>query len=60
MYSRMDLVNFLIGCLPQILLDPFLNTLTHITIMTIRGHYYYLPLAYYLQPAHALQRRGEK
>ena len=58
MYSRMGLVNFLI--LPQILLDPFLNSLTHIAIMTIRGHYYHLPPGYYLHPAHALQRRGQK
>ena len=29
-YSRMDHVNFFKGCLPQILLDPFLNTLSQI------------------------------
>ena len=28
-YSRMDQVKFFKGCLPQILLGPFLNTLTH-------------------------------
>ena len=31
-YSRMDKVKFLKGCLPQILLDPFLNTLTHLNL----------------------------
>ena len=29
-YSRMDQVQFFKGCLPQILLGPFLNTLTHL------------------------------
>ena len=29
-YSRMDQAKFFKGCLPQILLDPFLNTLTHV------------------------------
>ena len=29
-YSRMNQVKILIGCLPQILLGPFLNTLPHI------------------------------
>ena len=29
-YSRMDQVKFFKVCLPQILLGPFLNTLTHI------------------------------
>ena len=33
-YSRVDQVNFK-GCLPQILLGPFLNTLSH---MTFRRH----------------------
>ena len=28
-YSRIDQVNFFKGCLPQILLGPFLNTLSH-------------------------------
>ena len=30
MYSRMDQVKLFKGCLPQILIGPFLNTLTHI------------------------------
>ena len=29
-YSRMDQVDFFKGCLSQILLGPFLNTLTHL------------------------------
>ena len=29
-YSRMDQVKFFKGCLPQILLGPFLNTLSHL------------------------------
>ena len=29
-YSRMGQVKFLKGCLPQILLSPFINTLAHI------------------------------
>ena len=29
-YSRMDQVKFFKGCLPQVLLGPFLNTLSHI------------------------------
>ena len=29
-YSRMDQVKFFKGCLPQILLGPFLNALTHL------------------------------
>ena len=28
-YSRMDQVKFFKGCFPQILLGPFLNTLSH-------------------------------
>ena len=31
-YSRMDQVNFFKGCLSQILLGPFMNTLFHITM----------------------------
>ena len=31
MYSRMDQVKFFKGCLPQMLLGPFLNTLPHIS-----------------------------
>ena len=30
MYSRMDLVNFFKGCLPQISLGPFMNALSHL------------------------------
>ena len=29
-YSRMDQLNFFKGCLPQITLGPFLNTLSHL------------------------------
>ena len=29
-YSRMDQVKFFKGCLPQVLLGPFLNTLSHL------------------------------
>ena len=32
-YSRMDQVKFFKGCLPQILLGPFLNTSTQIKIV---------------------------
>ena len=32
-YSRMDQVKLFKGCLPQISLGPFLNTLTHIIII---------------------------
>ena len=32
-YSRMDQKNFFKGCLPQILFGPFLNTLSHMTIL---------------------------
>ena len=31
-YLRMDQVTFFKGCLPQILLGPFLNTLAHMSI----------------------------
>ena len=31
-YSRMDQVKFFKGCLPQILLGPFLNALSHVSI----------------------------
>ena len=31
-YSRMDEVKFFKGCLPQLLLGPFLNTLSHIPL----------------------------
>ena len=32
-YSRMDQVKFFKGCLPQILLGPFLNILSHIKLL---------------------------
>ena len=32
MNSRIDQVKFFKGCLPQILLDPFLNTLTQLIL----------------------------
>ena len=32
-YSRMDQVKFFKGCLPQILLGLFLNTLSHVLIL---------------------------
>ena len=32
-YSRLDQVNFFKGCLPQILLSPFLNTLSQMFFM---------------------------
>ena len=31
-YSRMDQVKFFKGCLPQMLLGPFLNTLSHLKL----------------------------
>ena len=31
-YSRMDQVKFLKGCLPQVLLGPFLDTLSHLVL----------------------------
>ena len=36
MYSRVDQVKFFKGCLPQILLGSFSNTLTHISRNTIK------------------------
>ena len=49
-YSRMAQVQFFKGCLPQILLGPFLNTLTHLCVSQLsskRGHhkYYYEQLS---------------
>ena len=35
-YSRMDQVKFFKGCLPQILLGPFLNILSHIKLLFTR------------------------
>ena len=32
-YSRMDQVKFFKGCLSQVLLGPFLNTLTHVGVV---------------------------
>ena len=41
-YSRMDQVKFKKGCLPQVLLGPFLNTLTHLywfgELSSFNGH----------------------
>ena len=37
--SRMDQAKFLKVCLPQILLDPFLNTLSHMGYACIDLHY---------------------
>ena len=37
-YSRVDQVKFFKGCLPQIFLDPLLNTLTHIRISQLIGY----------------------
>ena len=34
-YSRVDEVKFFKGCLPQILLGPFLNTLSHLNLLEI-------------------------
>ena len=34
--SRMDLMKFFKGCLPQILLDPFLNTLPYMYLSSQR------------------------
>ena len=36
-YSRKDQVKFFKGCLPQILLGPFLNTLHQICLMISTG-----------------------
>ena len=33
-YSRMDQANFFNGCLPQIFLGSFLNTLSHFHVST--------------------------
>ena len=41
-YSRMDQTRFFKGCLPQILLGPFLNTWTQLLIIyqsNIHNHY---------------------
>ena len=39
-YSKMDQVEFFKGCLPQILLGPFLNTLTPIKVSRLSEYMY--------------------
>ena len=34
-YSRMDQVKFFKGCPPQILIGPFLNTLSHLSHLLV-------------------------
>ena len=46
-YSRMDQVKFSKGCLPQILLEPFLNTLSHLFLEYFFNPFYLSALFLY-------------